>query len=256
MATRLLSSGGLALGVWVKFPVPEVLEVLAGSGVQFVVLDCEHGSFGQRTMSTMVGVARGLGLTVFVRVLGHSPSDVQPPLDAGADGLFVPHIDDASTARRVVDACRFPPVGSRPGSPTTRAGNWGRSTIADYVSRGNTKVTIVAQIESAAGVASVAEIEQVEGLDAIFIGPFDLSLSTGLPPDDPEFVAMVSSVEAATRTVALGGVAGTPAEVFELRRRGYSFVMIGADSSLLARAAESFVVQEDEMTTCQLEGSM
>lgn len=245
------SSAKPALGVWVKLPVPEVLEVLAVSGADFVVLDCEHGSFDRRCMSTMVGVARGLALTVFVRVLGHLPSDVQPPLDAGADGLFVPHVDDASTARQVIDACRFPPVGSRPGSPTTRAGNWGRTSIADYVSRGNTEVTIVAQIESPAAVTSASEIIEVEGVDAIFVGPFDLAMSSGLSPDDPEFQAMVASVEGVARTVALGGVAANPAEAAELVERGYSFVMLGADTSLLAGAVGSFVAQVEDMTASQ-----
>jgi len=243
------------LGIWVKFPLPEVLEVLVASGVDFVVLDYEHGPFDERTMSTMVGVARALGLTVFVRVVGHSPSDVQPALDAGADGLFVPHVDDASTARQVVDACRFPPIGRRPGSPTTRAGSWGRSSIADYVARGNTEVTIVAQIESSSAVRSASEIGEVAGLDAIFLGPFDLALSSGLSPASPEFRAMVASVEVVAATVPLGGVAANPTEADALLDRGYSFVMVGADTSLLAGAAESLISQVKTATRCQVEAS-
>jgi 4-hydroxy-2-oxoheptanedioate aldolase len=249
------SKSSPALGVWVKIPVPEVLEVLAGSGVHFVVLDCEHGSFDQRTMSTMVGFARGLGLKVFVRVLGHSPSDVQPPLDAGADGLFVPHVDDVEIARQLVRACRFPPLGTRPGSPMTRAGDWGRSTMTEYVSRGNTKVSIVAQIESPTAVKAAKAIGGVSGLDAIFVGPFDLGLSSGLSPDEPEFQRMVESVEGLRGTIALGGVATGPAETAELGRRGYSFVMVGADTSLLLGAVSSLCAQIKEITVSQVEGT-
>jgi 2-keto-3-deoxy-L-rhamnonate aldolase RhmA len=243
-----------ALGVWVKLPVPEVLEVLAGSGPDFVVLDCEHGPFDRRTMSTMVGVARGLGLRVFVRVPGHSPPDLQAALDAGVDGVFVPHVDDARMARWLVDTCRFPPLGGRAGSPATRAGNWGRGTTAQYVARGNAEVTLVAQIESPAAVAAAGDIAQVAGLDAVFVGPFDLALSSGLAPGDPAFRAMVSNVEAAARGIALGGVAGSVPEADELAARGYAFLMIGADTSFLAAAAGSLVDQIRETTTSQPEG--
>jgi len=245
-----------ALGIWVKLPLPEVLEVLVPSGVDFIVLDCEHGPFDGRTMSTMVGVARALGLTVFVRVIGHSPPDVQPALDAGADGLFVPHVDDASTARQVVDACRFPPIGRRPGSPTTRAGNWGRSSMADYVARGNTEVTIVAQIESSTAVQSATEVGGVAGLDAIFLGPFDLALSSGLSPASAEFRAMVADVETVAATVPLGGVAANAAETDTLLDRGYSFVMVGADTTLLAGAAGSLISQVKTPTRRQVQVSM
>lgn len=242
------------LGVWVKLPAPEVLEVLASGGADFVVLDCEHGAFDQRTMSTMVGVARGLGLTVFVRVAGTARSHLQPPLDAGADGLFIPHVDDAATARQVVGACRFPPIGSRAGSPATRAGDWGRRGLADYVARGNSQVVIVAQIESAAAAAAAADIAAVEGLDAVFIGPFDLALSSGLSPLDPQFQAMIAGVEMATQHSMLGGVATTPTEVRELAGRGYNFLMVGADTSLLAGAVESAVTRSGEVVADRLEG--
>jgi 2-keto-3-deoxy-L-rhamnonate aldolase RhmA len=230
-----------ALGIWIKFPLPEVLEVLVGSGVDFVVLDCEHGAFDRRSMSSLVGVARGLGLSVFVRVPGRAPADLYPPLDAGADGLFVPHVDDATAARLIVDACRFPPLGNRPASPTTRAGGWGRTSTTEYLLRGNTEVTLVAQVESPAGVANAGDIAAVAGLDAVFIGPFDLALASGLSPDDPAFHALLTRVEAATDGRALGGVAGDAAQIVELADRGYAFLMIGADTSLLAAAASSLV---------------
>jgi 4-hydroxy-2-oxoheptanedioate aldolase len=241
--------GPPALGVWVKLPVPEVLEVLAASGVDFVVLDGEHGIIDRRTMSALVGLARALGLRVFVRVSGSTPSELQPALDDGVDGVFVPHIDDVATALRVVDACRFPPIGSRAGSLATRAGRWGRSGLREYIDRGNDSVTIVAQIESPGAVASIAGIAAVSGLDAVFIGPFDLALSSGEPPTGAPFQAMLERVEAGASGIALGGVAADAAEAAAMCGRGYGFLMIGADTTILSGAAGSLVERLRESTT-------
>lgn len=139
-----------SLGTWVKIAAPEVVELLATAGMDFVVIDNEHGSVDARTASTMISVAHGCGLRAFVRVAGHAPRDVRPALDAGADGLVVPQIDGVEDARRVVAACRFPPHGTRGGSPTTRAAGWGRLPHDDYLAHGNDIVTIVAQLETPA----------------------------------------------------------------------------------------------------------
>ncbi|MEU2288019.1 aldolase/citrate lyase family protein [Streptomyces sp. NPDC013178] len=227
-------------GVWVKIPAVEVIEVLASAGVDFVVIDREHGAIDLREMTTMIAVGRGLGLPVFVRVPGHATELVQPALDAGATGLFIPHVEDAETAKAVVDACRFPPMGHRTGSLTTRMGTWGAESPAELVRRGNEELMLVAQIEDPQGVGNVEEIIAVPGLDAVFIGPFDLALSSGLSATSPEFGDMVAAVEkAALGRRALGGVAANAKAAADMLTSGYSFVMVGADVSLLASSARS-----------------
>lgn len=229
-----------ARGVWVKIPAVEVVEVLAAAGVDFVVIDREHGAIDLRTMTSMIAVGRAIGLPVFVRVPGHTPEQVQSALDAGAAGLFVPHVDDAAVARGVVDACRFPPLGHRHGSPTTRAGGWGAEDLAGLVRRGNDEVMIIAQVETVRAVESIDDILAVAGLDAVFIGPFDLALSSGLPAGSVELADLVARVErSALAAGVLGGVAGGPDEVGALVAKGYSLVMVGADTSLLATSARS-----------------
>lgn len=253
---RWPTNGPPALGVWVKLPVPELLEVLAASGLDFVVLDGEHGIIDRRMMSTLVGTARALGLRVFVRVSGPSIPELQTALDDGADGVFVPHVDDAATAVRVVNACRFPPIGSRAGSLATRAGQWGRNNLREYVDRGNDSVAIIAQIESPAAVDSIREVAAVAGLDAVFIGPFDLALSSGEPPTSPAFRAMVERVESAAGGIALGGVAPSVAEAVGMTDRGYAFLMIGADVTIFSGAARSLIDSMRESIPRQLEGPL
>ncbi|WP_331748487.1 aldolase/citrate lyase family protein [Streptomyces chartreusis] len=229
-----------ALGAWVKIPAVEVVEVLASAGLDFIVLDQEHGAIDVRSITTLVAVAQQAELPAFVRVPEVSANAVQQALDAGADGLFIPHIDNAEAARAVVRACRFAPLGRRHGSPMTRAGRWGKLDMADFVRRANNDVTIVAQIETPQAVAAIDQIVEVEGIDAVFIGPFDLSLSSGLAEDDPAFQAMVRQVETANRGGRrLGGVAADRTTAESMSHDGYDFLMVGADVSLLGQGARA-----------------
>ncbi|MGL5863663.1 MAG: HpcH/HpaI aldolase family protein, partial [Phycicoccus sp.] len=208
---------------------------------ELVVIDGEHGALDRRTMSTLVGLARALGMSVFVRVAGHRPADVDGPLDAGADGLFVPHVDSRAIARHVVDICRLPPWGRRGGSPTTRAGGWGDRGRGALLRR-DAEITLVAQVETPEAVADIDGIVDVPGLDAVFVGAFDLALSSGLAPTQPAFRRMVQTVEdAAHGRVRLGGGAASAAEVADLVARGYSLVMAGTDVTALASGVRSLI---------------
>lgn len=245
------AAGHPAVGTFVKIPAPEVVELLAAAGLDLVVIDAEHGAFDIRTVSTMVAVARGHGLQVFVRVPGHAPGDVQPALDAGADGLLVPHVDSRQLAEAVVQSWRFPPLGRRGGSVFTRPGEWGGLYADGYVARGNHDVTIVAQIESSEAAAAAGEIAAVPGIDAVFIGPFDLALASGLRPDGSELRDLVRWTErrAAAAGVPVGGLAATAEAAAPLLQRGLDFVLVGNDAALLIRAARGTVEQIRSMTS-------
>jgi 4-hydroxy-2-oxoheptanedioate aldolase len=235
-------SGRTALGAWVKIPAVEVIELLAIAGLDFVVIDCEHGVHDLRTVSTMISVARGVGVAPFVRLPGHSPRDVVPVLDAGAAGLFVPHVDSVEDAESVVAACRFPPLGRRGAGPTGRAGRWGRAGLPRYLTEAN-GVTLVAQLESPAAMADGPAIAAVPGIDAVFVGPVDLAVSAGREPGDERLCAMVSELE--RRAAAVGAVLGTTAadgsEVAGLAERGHRFVVLGNDTGFLLDGAERTV---------------
>jgi 4-hydroxy-2-oxoheptanedioate aldolase len=232
-----------ALGTWVKVPAPEIVELVAAAGMDFLVIDREHGAFDVRTISTMISVARGNGVPAFVRVAGHAPADVQPALDAGAAGLFVPHVDSVAIARAVVESCRFPPVGHRGASPNTRAGQWGHLEPARYLARGNDEVTLVAQLESPEAVANADQIAAVPGIDAVFIGAYDLAVSAGLEPGGEASRAMVEQVEDLCRAPGLnfGAVAATGAHANELYSRGHRFAMVGSDIAFLVKSAREAV---------------
>ncbi|MFE2447519.1 HpcH/HpaI aldolase/citrate lyase family protein [Streptomyces sp. NPDC059426] len=230
------------LGAWVKLPAPESVELLALAGFDFVVIDAEHGAIDTRTISTMIGLARGCGLVSFVRVAGTAPRDVQVPLDAGAAGLFVPQVDDAARAREAVRATRFPPLGRRGASTSGRAGRWGLETLGDYLRTGNDEVRLVVQAESAGALSSIAEIGAVSGVDAVFIGPTDLAVSGQFEENDDRMADLVAAAErrCADHRITLGTTAsGNASELLD--RRGYDFLVLGADTTMLCQGAHALV---------------
>jgi 4-hydroxy-2-oxoheptanedioate aldolase len=238
------------LGAWVKLPAPESVELLALAGFDFVVIDAEHGAIDTRTTSAMIGLARGCGLAPFVRVAGTAPRDVQVPLDAGAAGLFVPQIDDAGRAREAVRATRFPPLGRRGASTSGRAGRWGLEALGDYLRTGNDDVRLVVQAESTGALEAIVEIGEAPGVDAVFIGPTDLAVSSGFGEDDSALADLIAAAErrCADHGIALGTTAsGNAAELLD--SRGYSFLVLGADTTMLRQAAHTLVSGVHTTTT-------
>jgi 2-keto-3-deoxy-L-rhamnonate aldolase RhmA len=235
------AAGFPRFGAWVKLPAPGSVELLALAGLDFVVIDTEHGALGPRTVSTMIGLARGCGIAPFVRVAGTAPRDVQVPLDAGAAGLFVPQVDDAARAREAVRATRFPPLGRRGASASGRAGGWGLGTLAEYLRSGNEEVRLVVQAESVPALTSITDIGRVPGVDAVFIGPTDLAVSGGFREDDGRLADLVTDAErsCAEHRVLLGTTASGDAG--ELLRRGHDFLVLGADTALLRQGAHAAV---------------
>ncbi|MEY9844606.1 HpcH/HpaI aldolase/citrate lyase family protein [Streptacidiphilus sp. MAP5-3] len=230
------------LGAWVKLPAPESVELLALAGFDFVVIDAEHGAIDTRTMSTMIGLARGCGVAPFVRVAGTAPRDVQVPLDAGAAGLFVPQVDDAAGARDAVRATRFPPLGRRGASNSGRAGRWGLEALGDYLRSGNDEVRLVVQAESVGALEAIVEIGEVAGVDAVFIGPTDLAVSGRFREGDGRLAELVAAAErrCADHRVTLGTTAsGNASELLD--HRGYEFLVLGADTAMLRQGAHALV---------------
>lgn len=229
------------LGAWVKLAAAESIELLALAGFDFVVIDTEHASIDVRTVSTMIATARGCGIDPFVRVPGMAPRDVQVPLDAGARGLFVPQVEDASAARTAVRSTRFPPLGQRGASNTGRAGRWGLDELADYVAAGNDDTLLVVQVESMRGLESIADIGRVPGVDAIFVGPADLAVSSRRTLADPDVAALLETAERSclTQGVPLGTTASRDAP--DLLARGYDFLILGSDTGFLRSAGASLV---------------
>lgn len=225
-------------GTFIKTPAPQIVEILALSGLDFAVVDAEHAPFDAAALDLMMLAGRAARLPLLVRVPDFSASTLLRTLDLGAAGVLVPHVDSADDARAVVQRCRYR-AGVRGYSGSPRAagyGSLGMSTAVDLAEQ----VLVICQIESAAAVAHAAEIAAVPGVDGIFIGRADLALSMGL------FDARHPDVMQAARTAIEAGVAsgkrvgvlvGSNGERDEYARLGADWFIHGSDQSLLKQAA-------------------
>lgn len=240
---EVVVSDRAALGTWIKLPAIESVELMALAGFDFVVIDLEHAPLSIETVSTLVAVAHGRGICPLVRVPDHSPSWVSRCLDAGAAGVLVPHVDSLDQARGVAASARFEPQGRRGVGPTTRAGSWGMVPMADYLSSDPAPV-VIAQVESDQGLDAAAGVVAAGVVDAMFIGPADLSVALGKPVSDPAVAPRIDAVVSTCRDagIPLGTAIGAdPVAAARLAGQGYSFVMVSNDATILGMGGRSLV---------------
>ncbi|HEY0640807.1 MAG TPA: aldolase/citrate lyase family protein [Pseudonocardiaceae bacterium] len=234
-----LRDGPPLLGTLLTVPAPEVAEALALAGVDWLFLDGEHAPGLDPAAAQHILQAVAGRCPVLVRVPANDPAWTQRVLDAGADGVIVPHVRSVADARRAVRDARYPPLGGR-GVGIARAQGYG-ADLAGYLARANDSTVLVAQIEDAEALDALDDILRVPGLDAVLAGPYDLSGSLGRLGDvgHPEVLAAVEHVRARCRAagVPFGAFAGTVDAARAELAAGARFVAVGTDLGLLTGAA-------------------
>ncbi len=228
-------------GVWVKLPQPESVEIMALAGFDLVAVDLEHAATSMQRISELLATARGLGVASLVRVPTAGREWIQRCLDAGADGVVIPQVDSAQAAAAAVRAARFPPIGQRGVSPSTRAGCWGLAPLRDYLQVGN-QAAVVVQVESVAGVANIDAILGA-GIDAVLIGPADLATDLGVDARSPTLAEAQTRVLHATQRFGIpcGIAVGDAPTARTHLAAGFDFAVVGTDVTLLAYAARDAV---------------
>ncbi len=230
--------------MWVCSGSPLVAEICAGSGLDWLLIDAEHSPNGLESIVAQLHAVSGYPLQVMVRPPVNDTVLIKQYLDLGVQNLLIPMVNSAFEAATAVAAVRYPPLGVRGvGSALARASRWNR--VPDYLANASDSISLTVQIESEAAASAVEEILAVDGVDGIFLGPSDLAASMGLlgQQENPPLVRAV--VE---HCLAAAKAAGKPAGVNafnEATARAYldagaSFVLVGADVAVLARASEGF----------------
>lgn len=235
-------AGRPRFGMWLASGSAYIAEICAGSGIDWVLLDQEHAPNDLRTTLEQLQALAGYpDVDVLVRPPSADPVGIKRLLDIGAQNIVVPMIDDPAEAGAAVAATRYPPAGIRGvGSALARASRWNR--ISDYLATADASVSLTVQVETVAGLDKLGDIADVDGVDAVFIGPADLAASMG-KLGQPEHPDVVRTIEDALATIVTHGkAAGVNAFNETIARRyvaaGASFVLVGADVALLARGAE------------------
>jgi staphyloferrin B biosynthesis citrate synthase len=175
-----LSERQTAFGLFASIPSPITVELIGAADFDFVIIDTEHVWVNAETLENMIRAAEAISLTPLVRVPGIEPKEILRALDSGAQGIVVPDVQSADEMRRIVQACKYFPLGSR-SLNGGRPGLFGKHSLAQYMEQANREIMIVPMIESRAGVENIADILSVPGIDFVLEGAADLSQSYGVP---------------------------------------------------------------------------
>jgi 2-dehydro-3-deoxyglucarate aldolase/4-hydroxy-2-oxoheptanedioate aldolase len=240
-----LAAGEPTVGVFVGAASAVTAEVCAAAGVDWVLLDLEHGAGGEEQVGTVVLAAGAYGVPTVVRVESAARIRLGRVLDLGAAGVMLPRLDTAVEAREALRHLRYPPGGDRGVATYNRACRFGLDPGA--LERANADVLTVVQIESARAVEQVEEIAAMDGVDVLFVGPRDLSHDLGVPGDTkaPSFLAALDQVRDAARRFgkSCGLLVPTGMAAAEYHAQGWNFVGVGSDSTLLATTVAAELAQ-------------
>lgn len=223
------------IATFAAIPHPAAIEVIAASGVDFVCIDWEHAQIARDAIENLVRSADVHATPEMVRVPGHSQEAIAAALDSGAKGVLVPRVSTAAQASAVVKASRYPPLGERGVGPGRAAGYGYR--IFDYLASANSEIVVAVQVETAEGLANVDAIAAIEGVDVVFVGPGDLSVSIDAmgPAGAERLGAAIETIIAAA--LDHGKVAGIfcakPEDVGRWAVKGASFFILASDAMFL-----------------------
>jgi 2-keto-3-deoxy-L-rhamnonate aldolase RhmA/quercetin dioxygenase-like cupin family protein len=238
---RRLASGGPALGLWVTLESPSITEIAAALGLDWVVIDAEHGHLDwKEILDHLRALARSTTVGL-VRIAALDGALVKRALDLGADGVVVPWVESAAQVREALALAKYPPEGRR-GIGGERATGWG-TALAEHAAEANDHVLVVPIIETAAGVAAAEEIVAAAGVEIVFFGPADLSASYGYRgaweggPTAERILAVKDRVRAAGKHCGIMARGG--ADLGRRIEQGFGMIALASDAGLLAGGLKS-----------------
>ncbi len=213
-----LRAGEPVFGVSVMIPSPQIVEMVAAAGFDWVLLDCEHGTLTLESVELLAMAAEASGVTAIPRPVSKNPEHILQVLDRGVMGVQVPHVNTAEDAREVLAAVKYHPAGRRGLAAGTRAAVYdSHGTLADHVKAANEQTLIAIQLEDKEAIENIDELLKVDDIDVFFIGPSDLSQSMG-HPGNPKAPVVAQAIESSFRKmVAAKRTPGTPAVAESVR---------------------------------------
>ena len=234
---KKMKDGKTVFGTWCMLPSSFVVDVIARTDVDFVILDMEHGTLSLETAEEMVRAAQLQECQPIIRVGDDQENTILHALETGCEAIMVPHVSTAENAQRIVDAARYSPKGKRGLSPYTRCHGYTHDNLQDSLKRHADDTLVGILVEGQEGILNLPDIAKVEGIDLIYLGMYDISQSVGLA-GQLEHPKVLNQLEYCLKTIlADKKYAGTFARDIEACRRfrdmGFHFVAYVADSYAL-----------------------
>jgi len=249
-----MRQGKLAIGTYVGLADPAVVEVIGLAGFDAAFIDMEHTSFDLGMVESMIRACDLTGITSLVRVPDNNPKTILRVLEAGAQGIQVPHVAGANDALAAVKAIRYAPMGERGMAGATRAARYGAVSLEEHMATSNAEILLAVMIEDKAALTQLAEIASLPGIDLIAVGPYDLSAALGITdPRDPLLKSTIEGIAATLRRIGKAkmafplGIAAYPLSALELQGMGVAYA--NCNPGDLRRLLLSYTQQVTEIQT-------
>ncbi|MFB0917922.1 MAG: aldolase/citrate lyase family protein [Clostridiaceae bacterium] len=244
-----ITNGENVIGTFVELGNMNAVEALTGTGLDFIIIDGEHGQSDTETIVDLIRASELTDLTPIVRIADVSHREIQRVLDSGAQGLIVPCLRKMEEIDSLIDLSKYSPVGVRGFAPTrgTRwaAADWAKGSLENTMEISNREALLIPQCETVELLEIIDEVAKKDGVDGIFIGPYDLSISMGMPGqfNNPDFLAAVDKIIKAVKAAGkfLMIYANTPSEVKTNYAKGIEGVAIAMDTVILNNAYRKLV---------------
>ena len=236
---KKLLSGSPVLGTWNTLASPLVTEVLALSGLDFQIIDLEHGPFTLDNIHLHVSACEiSSNCSPIVRIPANSDWMALQALDQGAHGLVVPHIENKRDSKKLIQSIKYHPLGKRGFTPFSKAGGFSNKNISNYVNYANESLLTVAIVESKEGLEKLDEISEIDGIDVVYFGAYDISQSLGYPGEvkHPEVVKSIQKgVEIILKQGKFAGgfVPQSKDDIKWILDMGMRFITYEVDSSII-----------------------
>ena len=199
---RVMKEGNLAIGSYVSFADPAVVEIIGLAGFDAAFIDLEHTAINLSMVEEMIRRAELAGVTSLIRVPDNDAKLILRTLDMGGQGIIIPHVEGLEGAKRAVDAVRYPPLGKRGAAGSTRAASYGAVPWREHVRTSNEEILLSVMAEDERGFNDVEAMAGLDGLDLVAVGPADLTESIGVTdPNDPRLKARVEEIAGRVKSV-------------------------------------------------------
>lgn len=250
----MYAAGVPAVGTFLSSGNQSVMECLGYAGLDYAIIDTEHGSFDTESMMDLIRAAERVDVVPVVRIADVTHKEIQRAADCGAQAIIIPCLRDVEDFKKAVDFAKFTPIGNRGFIKGRGAGfgnlDWSSGSLEEFFSNSNERLILMPQCETVEALEHIDEIVEIEGVDAIFIGPFDLSIAMGMPGqfDDPAFKAACDKVLGACKR------AGKPCYTLSMKTdqalqqigEGYAGVAHNLDFNVLTEAYRKIVTEIKE----------
>jgi len=242
---RTLNEGKVVFGPFMKFTDPAAVEIMGFAGFDFVIIDTEHGPISIEAAQNLIRAAEAVNITPIIRVGSNDEILILRALDIGAQGIEIPQINSKSDAVRAVKSVKYSPQGERGVCRYVRAANYSSMDKFKYFESANKETMIIAHIEGVKGINNLDEILSVPGIDVIFIGPYDLSQSLGIPGQVNNSLVVEKMKEVVLKCKEIKVAVGTFADDIDVAKSwislGVQYMAFSVDVGILYNASKNIV---------------